>query len=1407
MMTRRDKARRLTAKESDAGAGAAKAPLTAASQPSNKALTIVGVGASAGGLEAFSLLLGQLDPQIDMAMVLLQHLDPSHHSLLSEILAKATKLPVVEVIDGMKVDPGHIYVMPPNSQMTVAAGKLRLTPRLSQEAHTPIDDFFYSLASECGASAIAVVLSGTGTDGAKGLAKVAAEGGATFAQEPQSAKFNGMPLAAIAAGAEHVLTPELIAAELGLMALHQSVETVGQPESVPPELPAHRHLKDIFAILLASRGTDFSRYKLATVQRRIDRRMSINRVTQLADYVSFLRQHPTEVDHLYEDILIKVSCFFRQPESFVALATQVLPQILREHSQGRPVRIWVPACATGEEAYSLAIIMIEAMEAASVKLKLEIFATDISDGALAKARQGYYDSNITEHVSATRLERFFRAEGDGYRVVPKLRDCCLFAKQDVTRDPPFSRMDVISCRNLLIYLTPAVQRQVLSTFHFALNPSGILTLGSSETIGTGDQLFTVTDSTHKIFARSPVARAQGQPHLLLEPSSHPVDAELSPRAQPSDMPQKVDLKSEADQAILSQHAAIGVVINSQHEVVQFRGDCSPYLVHPPGDVTVDIFKMCRGFLLAEVRTALKEAEASNQPIKKIAWNHSPGPDATAIDINVIPFSPDAKSPPYFILLFAPRPEPSPQSATITTDSAPALARLELELTQTKTQLNTIIEKEQTTNEELKSANEEILSANEELQSGNEEMAVAKEEVQAANEELTTLNDELEHRNKELELANSDLANLFGSIQIPIIILDGNLLIRRFTPAAEKFLKLSAKDIGQSLRTIGDTLSISTLPQLAAEVIDSLNTRELEVQDQSDRWYSLRIKPYRTRDNKIDGAIITLVDIDFLKRSLVDLHVAYDYAEAIIQTTPVPLLVLDGALRIVTANQAFLSHFRVARAETTVTKIYDLGNGQWNSPGLRQLLEEILPKNELMENFIVDHEFPLLGRRTMRLSARRLAQQGNQDARILLAIQDVTEQQLFKEAIIASKDTAEAASQSKSDFLANMSHEIRTPLGAILGYTELLANPQQEAPEILQCATRIRKNVEHLTELIDDVLDIAKIEAGKLEIEKSRFMLLPELAETIVSLRGRAESKGLAFDLKFAGDIPESICSCATSMRQVLLNIIGNAVKFTDHGCIGITVSLVPGATKTDAAKLQFTVSDSGNGLTEEQRSRLFKPFSQADNSVTRRYGGTGLGLILARHLAKALGGDVQLTESQIGKGSTFTITIDPGPLEGVRMLQHQTDADLTQKGAVVTDWFIGNKRLTGLRVLLAEDVPDNQLLIAHFIKNSGATIAVVDNGLQAVDAAKTGTFDVILMDIQMPLMDGYEATKQLRASGCLTPVIALTAHSMRGEREKCLAAGCVDYISKPVKPGLLIEVIARVASKTPTADHASTQPT
>jgi two-component system CheB/CheR fusion protein len=1370
------------------------------SRSSQAGFPIVGIGASAGGLEAFVQLLSHLEVTTGMAFVLLQHLDPTHESLLSEILSRATAMPVTDARDGEVVEPNHVYVMPPNKRITLASDTLRLVPRQAKSAseHLPIDAFFISLAQERKENAIAIVLSGTGSDGARGVAAVMAEGGVTFAQDRKSSKFDGMPTAAIASGVDFVLPPEGIARELTAIA-----SASGLPKGDSPRESQRRFeeqpgsLEKIIALLKATRSMDFSHYKAPTIQRRVLRRMAMAKIERLDDYVAYLRSNPTELDSLFEDVLVKVTCFFRNPESFAALTEQVFPAILSKGRDPVPVRVWVPGCATGEEAYSIAICLREFMEKTGRVVKIEIFATDVSEAALAKSRAGHYDDSIKEHVSPERLARFFVKDDSGYRVSSTIRECCVFARQDVTRDPPFSRLDLISCRNLLIYLSPGIQKRVLSTFHFALNPGGFLTLGSAETIGSASDLFDVADKNQKIFSKKVAAPATTPPDFSRDALERRGRSGVAPVPQRSELVRKVDIKGDADRAIQAKFVPPGVVINDRMEVLQFRGDTSPFLLHPPGELTANLLKMCRPGLLVELRTAIQDAAASGEPRKREAWIKAASDQSLAVAIDVIPFTPSTLTQSCFVILFGARAAELRNPENPTTVGAAEARRLELELAETKDYLNSIIEREQAANEELKSAGEEILAANEELQSTNEEMATAKEETQAANEELITLNDELQSRNHELGRVSSDLTNLFSSIQIPILMLSETLAIRNFTPPAARALGLTAADLGRPLADVAAKLSVEVLPRLAAEVLESLHIQDQEVQDREGHWYSLRIKPYRTGDNKIEGAVVVLMDIDAMKRTYDRLKEAYDYAEAIVQTAPVPLLVLDAGLRVITVNQAFCRHFQVTQAETLNARIYDLGNGQWNAPRLRELLEDVLPKDAVIDGYDIEHEFPKLGRRAMRLSATRLEQQSDRSARILLAIHDLTAEKRVEADMAAAKQAAESSNQAKSDFLANVSHEIRTPLAAILGYSELLSNPAQTRIEVLNCATRIRRNVEQLTELIDEILDIAKIEAGKLEVDRVQFELLPELAETFALLQSRAEGKGLAFNVIFDGVIPESVVTCPKRLRQILLNIAGNALKFTEQGSVTVTVGLLPPGEGGDGGMLRFVVTDTGCGLSLDQRQRLFQPFSQADNSVTRRFGGTGLGLMLARRLAEALGGDVVLTESQVGRGSSFTITIASGPLEGVAMLKGLTKASLEQRQAAITDWFSANQRLAGVKVLLVEDGPDNQALMTHFLGMSGAVVELAANGAEAIEKAQGGAHDLVLMDIQMPVLDGYEATRRLKKAGYQPPVVALTAHAMRGERERCLAAGCVDYITKPVRPSVLIEMVERLSKKSP----------
>ncbi len=1359
---------------------------------------VVGIGASAGGLEAFVELLGALDVSTGMAFVLVQHLDPNHQSLLTDILARATTMPVIEVTNDRVIKPDHIYVIPPNTRMTIVANHLKLEPRGSAlgQVYLPIDAFFNSLATEHHENAIGVILSGTGSDGAKGLAAIVAHGGVTFAQDKTSAKFDGMPSAAIASGVDFILTPKGIAQELRNIAFNSKpCRAALNQDSSPHPVEEPHDIKKILKFLDASKGMNCASYKLPTVQRRILRRMAIRKLDNVDEYISYLGDHPIELDSLYEDILIKVTSFFRNPESFLALRKLVFPVILARKPS--TIRIWVPGCSTGEEAYSIAISLFEFMEDIKTVPRIEIFATDVSESALAKARLGQYNDSIVDQVSPARLRRFFIKESSGFRVGPRIRECCIFARQNVTKDPPFSKLDLISCRNLLIYLTPATQKKVMATFHFALNPDGFLTLGSSETIGESTDIFDVTSSNDKIFSRKPGATGTHSLDSVMDiPLKRTGDHPVILQAHRDEVVKSSDNIGHAERIILDKFVPCGVVVNERMEILQVRGDTSSYLKLPAGKPSINLAKLCRSGLLSELRTSIHEAGVSGNSVRKNGWIKEPGKKSIPVVIDVIPFRDSPSSQNQFVVLFGLRSILGRKPAESATDQLNEVQRVERELVETKDYLNSIIEKEQATNEELKSASEEILSANEELQSGNEEMATAKEEIQATNEELITLNDELQNRNQELGLLNNDLTNLFGNAQIPIVMLSENLTVRRFTQSAEKILNLTPKDIGLKLSDIEAKLYVAGLPALVFEVLESLKIIDQEVQDRKGRWYSLRIKPYRTYDNKIEGAVIALVDIDSLKRSVDHLTEAYSYSEAIVQTAPVPLLVLDEKLRVITANKAFYKKFNLNELATKDALIYDLGNGQWQVPKLRELLEDILPKNESMEDFIVEHDFPDLGLRTMRLSARRLLQHGDQAAKILLGIQDITEEKNTEDHMRSAKVAAETANQAKSDFLANISHEIRTPLGAILGYSEILADPNhQPDPKMLQSAHRIKKNVEHLTELIDEILDIAKIEAGKLEVEREPFALLPLLYEIYTLLGDRAHDKGLTLDIVFDGDIPETIVACPKRLWQILFNIVGNSIKFTDRGSITINVKLARTGDNQSNSKLSFVVSDTGCGLTVDQQSRLFKPFSQGDSSVTRRYGGTGLGLMLARRLAEVLGGNVNLAESQSAKGSVFNITIDPGPLEGVVMLKNITKETLSQYKDTSSNLFIANQKLSGLRGLLVEDGADNQVLIKYFLTASGALVDTAKNGAEGVRLAQASDHDFVVMDIQMPVLDGYEATKKLVTAGYKTPIIALTAHAMHGERERCLGIGCAEYISKPVSGNVLIDTVTRAIKK------------
>lgn len=919
-----------------------------------KTFPIVGIGASAGGLEAFTQVLRALPPDTGMAFVLVQHLSPKHESMLTELLQGASKMRVSEVRDGMKVQPNHVYVIPPNTNMGILNRVLHLVPRPESRSQVlPIDFFFRSLAEEQKGRAIGVILSGTASDGAIGLKSIKAEGGITLAQDPKNAKYDGMPRAAISAGVvDFVLSAEQIASELAKIGRHPYVSY--SKAATAAEIPeAEEQLNKVFFLLRSVSGVDFTYYKHATIKRRIKRRMVLNKIERVADYVLYLQHNSAEVEHLYHDILIHVTGFFRDPQTFEALKNVVFPEVVKHTKQDSGIRIWVPGCSTGEETYSIAIALLEHLGSAASSNGIQIFATDVSLPAIEKARAGFYAESIASEISSERLRRYFAKADGGYRISKSIRDICVFAKQDVTKDPPFSKLDLISCRNVLIYLGSILQRRTMSTFHYALKPTGYLLLGGSETIGPFADLFSLVDKKHKIYAKKSVAK-----RVNLDFSADYAAERPEPGRRDSAYRPQHDLQDEVDSILLERYSPAGVLISNDLQIVHVRGQTGRYLEPAPGDASLNVLKMAREGLRVDLRTAIHSCRKTNVPVRKEGLRVKQNGKTGIVNIEIVPVQvhPGER---HFLILFKDvveaeekkriPPHRGLRGKVGGKHESLRTRHLEEELTATREYLQSIIQDQEATNEELQSANEEILSSNEEMQSTNEELETAKEELQSTNEELNTVNEELQTRNQELSQVNSDLTNLLTSVFIPIIMVGNDLRIRRFTPMAEKLFNLIPGDLGRPIGDIKPNINVPNLDGLITETIDSVSARELDVQDVGGRWYRMRLRPYKSLDHKIDGAVLALLDIG-MQRVSDRMQELAEYAGKSADFCGGSLLVLDQDLKVLHANDQFAKAFGLAAHDLQGRNIFELDGGRWNRPEFRNLLEKRLERETKVEGF-------------------------------------------------------------------------------------------------------------------------------------------------------------------------------------------------------------------------------------------------------------------------------------------------------------------------------------------------------------------------------------------------------------------------------------------------------------------------
>jgi two-component system CheB/CheR fusion protein len=1188
---------------------------------------IVGLGASAGGLDAFKKFFGAMPADGGVAFVLIQHLDPTRDSLTAELLGTQTPMPVVQVEDGMRVKVNHVYVIPPNKYLSIRERTLRLSaPTAPRSLRMAIDCFLQSLAEDQQENAIGIILSGTGTDGTLGLKEIKAAGGMTMVQDPKTAQHDGMPSSAIATGsADFVLPAEQMADALLRYVRHAAV-TAASVEASPEKAPDS--LTSAVALLHAQTKFDFSGYKTGTLRRRIQRRMSLKHIDRMSKYVEVLRSDPTEVTALLKDLLINVTSFFREPAAWQTLQERVIRRLVAEKAADAPLRVWIPACATGEEAYSLAMVLIEEIRASETGWRpLQVFASDVDTEALETARAGVYPEGIAAHVRSERLSRFFVGGEHGYRVNKELRDTVVFAQQSLISDPPFSRLDVISCRNLLIYLEPAVQEKILLLLHFGLVEGGYLFLGSADSIRLQEDLFEVVSPKWRIYRRIGPTRH--------EKLAFPIVAAPVVRGMTPHQPNPARLPAMAQHLLLQRYAPACVIINRSGEILYFHGRTDDYLGQPSGLPTQNLIAQARDGLRSKLRGAVQTSIRDNQRVVVPGVPLRRGGAFPRVRMTVEPFDASKEIEGLWLVSFEDEPETTTPSAAATHTTAEASGADAALVRQLEYELKTTREDLQQTIEDLRAANEELMSVNEELQSSNEEMETSKEELQSLNEELTTSNSQMEGKITELEATNNDLDNLLTSTNIATLFLDTQLRIRRFTPAATGLFSLIQSDVG---RPIGDVAQRFTDPGLladAAAVLRRATTPEVEVQAHDGRRYMRQVLPYRTRDGRTEGVVITLSDV-----AAEALQEARLYAESIVDTVREPLLVLDEDLRVRSANHSFYATFQVSRKETEGRSLYELGNHEWDIPRLRILLGEILPRQRVLNDFEVEHRFESIGLRMMLLNARALHRGGGRPDLILLAIEDITERKRIQEALRES-ETGKHVEEQVRQRQAELAHALRIiTIGELAsGLAHELNQPLSAIANGMEACARYVRSGKAKSDKILTLLDDASAEAVRAGdiVEHLRGFIEkgePRFEGTDLREITRAVPRLLAYEIERAKITvqvelhprPLPIRADRIQIEQVVVNVMQNAIDTVQEGgSHGREIQLRAWPVKGMA---ELSVTDTGVGVSAEALERLFEPF------FTSKPHGLGMGLSISRSIIEAHGGRIWAERRVDGRQGT-----------------------------------------------------------------------------------------------------------------------------------------------------------------------------
>ena len=1358
--------------------------------PSPLTFPIVGIGASAGGFHAIERLLESLPANTGMAFVVVMHLSPEHPSVADAIFQRVTRMPVVMVDEELPIEPDHVYVIPPGRSLVMNDGHLQL----GQLERTParrfaIDQFFRSLAEVHRERAIAIVLSGSGADGAQGVKRLKERGGVTLVQSPADAEHDAMPLNAIATGGVDFVLPVADMAQK-LVELWTNARRIELPQPPPTiqaeasptpeaEQAAEEALLAITQLLRERSGHDFTDYKRATVLRRIERRMQVTRQPTLPAYAVFLRDHPQEPTLLLQDMLISVTNFFRDRTAFDALERILIEELFEDRSPAAQVRAWVAGCATGEEAYSVAMLLLEHAHSAGAATSVQVFATDIDERAMTVGRAGLYAESIAVDVPPVRLRQFFERQPGQYVVCRALRERITFSVHNLLRDPPFSRLDLVCCRNLLIYLDRAAQRQVLETFHFALRPGGLLFLGSAETADAAPEHFTIVDRKHRIYRASTAGVERRAPTGLGEPLSYlppPVGTSTSVRKE---------LLDEIRAQLTAQDAPAAVVVDHQLRVTYMSELAPRYLRLHSGELSAQLLQLVLPELRLALRATLAHAEQQGDAVESRRVRLVRGHQALAVRMTVEPIqhvrhAQAAKG--WLIVRFE-------EAALAAGEDILGVAELALqaedELRSLHAQLHTAIDESDSShealrasNEALRASNEELQSLNEELRSTTEELETSKEELQSVNEELTTVNHDLKQHLEDSAKGRDDLQNFLAASEIATVFLDRAMRIQRFTPRASGIFNLIATDVRRPLFDITHRLDYPQMEADAQQAFDSLQPIEREVASIDGRWFLARVLPYRSSDDRIEGVVLNFIDVTARRRAEQTARAGEERLRLLFDSSSDYIIILlDAQGRITRWNKGAQQALGYAEHEVLGQPNDLIFTPEDRAAGAPQDEQHRAQRDGRAE----DERWHLHkdGRRVY-FSGVLVPLERNGESGFAKIARDLTPARLAeqqRDELLATEQLLrtqlQEASALKDEFLAVMSHELKNPLNLIALNAQMLAfSPEAKSAFVADIARTIEDSVKSQGQLIDDLLDLSRVQTGKLSLNLQE-VYSDELVERIVSaVRPDAQARGIALNLRIETG---SYLMHADPVRigQIVWNLVSNALKFTPPGGV-VDVSL-----EKDQDRMSLKVADTGEGIQAEYLPVIFEMFQQAGaRASTRDKDGLGIGLSIVKRLVEAHGGEIEVTSAGLGQGATFTVVLPCQPL-------HTAPKSIAGQ----------RPTLQGLRILLVEDDQDALTMLGLLLRSVGAVVTTAASAQEALSQVAPGLVDLVVSDIAMPEVDGYTLMGRLREEGLRdVPAIAMTGFARPDDRARALAAGFDEHLGKPFQLAAFVKAVERVRS-------------